>query len=98
MLKPTSDHTEGVASALVVPFRKRAALVGAWASAVLVVLAGAGAGTLSYLAADRLVHPPRDLNPATPEWRGLAYEETSLLTEDGLTLAAWWIPSEKEAL
>lgn len=77
--------------------RRRVALYGAWASALLVLSATAGAGTLSYLAADRLVHPPRDLNPATPAWRGLAYEDASLLTEDGLRLAAWWMPAEGPA-
>ena len=87
-----------MASALASPLRLRAARMGAWASVVLVLTAGAGAGTLSYLAADRLVHPPRDLNPATPAWRGMAYEDATLLTEDGLRLAAWWMPAEGEAL
>ena len=87
-----------MASAFVSPTgRRKAALYGAWASVVLVLTAGVGAGTLSYLAADRLVHPPRDLNPATPAWRGLEYQDVVLPTEDGLRLAAWWIPTEGDA-
>lgn len=99
ILKPTSAHPRGVASAFGSPAgRRKAALLGAWASVALLLTAGAGAGTLSYLAADRLVHPPRELSTATPAHRGLAYEDVSFVTEDGLRLAAWWMPAPADAL
>ncbi|HUR67662.1 MAG TPA: alpha/beta fold hydrolase [Candidatus Thermoplasmatota archaeon] len=63
------------------------------AVAALVVLAAVGAAGVSYVAADKLVHPPREHRAVTPAGRGLAYDEGAFTTDDGLTLAAWWIPA-----
>jgi pimeloyl-ACP methyl ester carboxylesterase len=62
---------------------------------VLVVLAALGVGGVSWVAADKLVHPAREIKAVTPASRGLEYETATLLTEDGLHLAAWWIPAEE---
>src|SRR5205823_689619 len=60
---------------------------------VLLVGTGFTVGVVSYEAADRLVHPPRDLETRTPASVGLSFERTTLLTEDRLRLAAWWMPA-----
>lgn len=82
-----------MASALATPLPRRVLYVGALATATLVLVGAVSAGVLSYMAADRLVHPPRDLPAATPAHRGVPYEDVSLLTDDGLRLAAWWMPA-----
>jgi len=56
----------------------------------VVYLAFAG---LLYVMQDHLVYfPVREL-AATPRDRGLEYEEVSLLTEDGVNLHGWFIPT-----
>lgn len=48
-----------------------------------------------WLTQDRLVYFPqvgRD-NPATPAAAGLRFEDLRIRTEDGETLAAWWVPA-----
>jgi dipeptidyl aminopeptidase/acylaminoacyl peptidase len=48
-------------------------------------------------AAYRWTHPIRTPAAQTPEAYGLAYEEAPLTTEDGLHLAAWYLPSSNGA-
>ncbi|MDP2397665.1 MAG: alpha/beta hydrolase [Burkholderiales bacterium] len=51
-----------------------------------------------WLTQDRMVYFPqvgRD-NPATPAAVGLRFEDLRLQTEDGETLAAWWVPAPAE--
>lgn len=62
--------------------------------AVLVLLSGVATAIVSHEAADRLIHPARELDPSVPGDQGLAYEAISLRTEDGLDLSGWWIPAE----
>lgn len=46
----------------------------------------------------RLVYfPMKGAYPGTPKVMGLAYERVNLPTEDGETLAAWWIPAPANA-
>lgn len=75
----------------------RAIRWGAGAAAALLLLAALGTAAVSYVAADRLIHPPREHRSTTPADRGLAYEPATLVTEDGLRLWAWWIPAEGDA-
>jgi len=48
-----------------------------------------------WLTQDRLVYFPQvgRGNPATPAAAGLRFEDLRLKTEDGETLAAWWVPA-----
>lgn len=62
----------------------------------LLVLAGVATAVVSYEAADRLVHPAREVRDVTPAHRGLPYEAISLRTEDGLRLSGWWVPAEAD--
>lgn len=64
--------------------------------AILILLATIGVAIVSYLAADRLVHPPREHRRATPAYRGVAFEDVSFTTDDGLKLAAWWMPARAD--
>ena len=59
--------------------------VAAWAIVVIWV----------WLTQDRLVYFPQvgRGNPATPVAAGLRFEDLRLKTEDGETLAAWWVPA-----
>lgn len=59
----------------------------------MLLLASAATVLLSYEAADRLVHPPRERSVDTPASRGIAFEEVAFLTGDGLRLSGWWMPS-----
>lgn len=58
-----------------------------------VLLASGAIALVGYAAADRFVHPPRDLDARTPAVIGLPYENVSFVTNDGLRLAGWWIPA-----
>jgi len=51
---------------------------------------------LVYFQQDRLLYFPFKEIAATPAAIQLAFEELRLTTEDGQTLAAWWIPAGKE--
>ena len=62
--------------------------LGAVATAYLIVV------VLVWVFQEKLVYFP-DVGregTITPKAMGLAYEEVQLSTEDGLTLAAWWVP------
>jgi pimeloyl-ACP methyl ester carboxylesterase len=61
----------------------------------LVVLVGFTALTLSVAVAATNV-PPTEIGD-TPASRGLAYENVDLVTEDNITLAAWYLPSHNGA-
>lgn len=71
-------------------------------SALRILVIGAAAWMLVvawvWLTQDRLVYFPqvgRD-NLATPAAAGLRFEDLRLQTEDGETLAAWWVPAAAE--
>lgn len=63
--------------------------------AVPVLLAQGALAWAAWDAADKLVHPPRDLDARTPADVGLAFEAFRLPTRDGLGLAAWFMPAEE---
>jgi len=56
----------------------------------------AGMLLLVYFLQDRLLYFPLKDIDVTPAALQLAFEEVRLKTDDGQTLAAWWIPAEKE--
>jgi pimeloyl-ACP methyl ester carboxylesterase len=47
---------------------------------------------ISWIFAHRLLHPARRVAELTPGDLGMAYEDVSFRTGDGLTLRGWWIP------
>jgi dipeptidyl aminopeptidase/acylaminoacyl peptidase len=56
-------------------------------------------GGLTQIGLNDYLRPPRDTYDVTPAAVGLEYRDTTLLTEDGLHLAAWFIPGRhREAL
>lgn len=60
------------------------------------LLAGGALLALAFYCAISLllaVHPPRFRSPLTPGDLGWRYENVTLLTPDGLELAAWYIPA-----
>ena len=63
----------------------------------LLLVASAGVVAVSWQSADQLVHPAREAQTIDPATRGLAYEDATLRTSDGLALAAWWIPANGTA-
>ena len=68
---------------------------------VLVVVLGAAVGLagLVHVGVGRYVHPVRTVPAQTPDMLGLAYQNVTLHTSDGLDLAAWYLPgSRSEAL
>lgn len=58
------------------------------------VLYSAFVGYVSWRSAESLVHPSRPGATWTPEDVGLAFERVDLQAEDGVRLAAWWMPAE----
>jgi fermentation-respiration switch protein FrsA (DUF1100 family) len=56
----------------------------------------AGLLLLAYVVQDRLLYFPLGEVRATPSVLRLPYEDVRLATQDGQTLAAWWIPAQKE--
>ena len=49
---------------------------------------------VSWKAGQDLIHPQRDLNPATPSSIGLDWSWGNTTTSDGIALAAWWMPAD----
>ena len=68
----------------------RARWVVAIALALLLTLASAAVGIVSWKSADELVHPAREAKGATP---AIAFEAVTFPSADGVTLAGWWIPA-----
>ncbi len=52
---------------------------------------------ISYFAAYRVIHQPRQPILNTPADYGLAYESFSCHSTDGIPLQGWWIPGENTA-
>lgn len=75
----------------------RAVQVSAGALALLLLAGGIGTAGLSYVAADKLVHPEREVGRATPAHRGLDYDRVHFSAEDGTRLVGWWMPAEPGA-
>lgn len=68
---------------------------------VLLLAAGTGLGVKTKAEAHRLVTNPRETRKVpdeTPANRGMAFEDVSVTTTDGLRLAGWFIPSSGRAL
>ncbi|MEK6256274.1 MAG: alpha/beta hydrolase [Chloroflexota bacterium] len=69
----------------------------------IVVLALVASGMILNISADKahemVTNPLEERDPITrsPADYGIAFEEITLLTEDGLSLAAWYIPSQNGA-
>ena len=58
------------------------------------MVAGIGlVGAFSYLGAATYTHPHRHPATSTPAEVGLAYEDVRFISEDGLRIAAWYVPS-----
>lgn len=64
-------------------------------AAAVFILASAwlGLSLIVYLLQDRYIYFPDKTLIATPRHIGLAFEELSLLTEDGIRLHGWFIPA-----
>ena len=75
----------------------RAMRLSAGALGALVLALAMATSGLSYLAADKLVHPPRETSDLTPADRGLAYERVLFTSEDGVPLVGWWIEAPQRA-
>jgi dipeptidyl aminopeptidase/acylaminoacyl peptidase len=103
-MAPTSDRVAAPA----VPSRSRglaARLVFAGAYAARLLLVGLLVGSvflvggLTQMGLNNYLHPPSGPPDRTPAAVGLAYRDAGLLTEDGLRLAAWFVPGTRpEAL
>lgn len=66
-------------------------MIGGWA-AVLAVAALAAWAWSRWFEWSRLYHPKSRL-AASPDARGLSYEEIAFMSEDAVTLNGWWIPA-----
>ncbi len=53
---------------------------------------------ISYFAAYRIIHQPRQPILKTPADYGLVYESFSCRSTDGIPLKGWWIPGENRAV
>ena len=89
-MKTSAAREEG----LVVALGARAVRISAGALAATLLLASLGVGAVSYVAADKLVHPERELRRATPASRGLDFERVAFTADDGVGLVGWWMPSD----
>lgn len=67
---------------------------GAVAGAFLVRAALLFAAALPYVLGSLLVYRPRIHHAQTPATIGLAYEQVTFTTSDGLTLRGWWVPAQ----
>lgn len=76
--------------------RARWLQVSAGATATLVLLAALGTAGISYVAADRLIHPAREVSDATPTDLGIGYEDVRFASEDGVPLHGWWVPAQAD--
>jgi dipeptidyl aminopeptidase/acylaminoacyl peptidase len=76
---------------------------GEWARRVTAALLGLLVGLVfivsfvAYVTAARWVHPARTTIATTPAAVGMTYDDVKLTTEDGLRLAAWYMPSTNRA-
>lgn len=62
---------------------------------VVVALLGAGAVVaVSWQSAEELIHPVRERAAESPSNLSLSYEDVTLVTDDGLRLAGWWMPAQ----
>lgn len=80
----------------------RAARLAAWAGRLAGALAAGYLGYLSVEGSRRLIHPetrafePEDGLPRDPGDLGLAFEEVRIGTDDGVSLAGWFIPAGRD--
>ena len=66
-----------------------------WAALALALVLLGYAAFVSYVSwrsAESLIHPERERSDETPATFGLAYENVTFPTEDGLSLRGWWMP------
>ena len=70
------------------------ALLGLSVIGVVLLAAAGSVGVMAYGAAAEWTHPARSISQDTPAAYGLDYEDVVLETEDGLHLAAWYVPSK----
>jgi len=68
-----------------------------WAVVVAVLLFSAVLLLTLAIAVAATNVPPTDLGEETPAHRGLAFEEATFTTEDGVTLSGWYLPSANRA-
>src|SRR5690242_21328003 len=59
----------------------------------LLILAALLVLIFTYRRAWSLTHPPRKPITRTPADLGVAFEDVSFTTEDGITLSGWYIPA-----
>ena len=91
-----------MALTLAIPQRRTRSLAQLFRAIVcsgLVILASASMLALyvANSAASSWTHPHRNVPAMTPAEVGLAYEDVALFTEDGLHMAAWYVPSHNGA-
>jgi uncharacterized protein len=60
----------------------------------IAVAIGAGLAILSHFYQRRIMYQPSPTIRATPRESGLPYEDVTFRTEDGLTLAGWYVPAQ----
>jgi len=68
---------------------------------VVILIAAAGLMYITHANAIKMVYNPiegRTLPTEPPSNRGIPYEEVSVTTEDGFSLAGWFIPSQNGAV
>lgn len=51
---------------------------------------------MAYLRQDSMLYYPIREIEQTPKDRGIAYDDVSLVTEDGVTISGWYIPAKEE--
>ncbi len=59
----------------------------------LLVLLALALLAFTWLQAWKLTHPPRKLPGRTPADLGIAFEDVTFTTEDGISLSGWFIPA-----
>lgn len=72
--------------------------IGALTMAILLLLAGSATVLVAYEAADRVIHPERELRRATPASRGLEFERVAFESTDGVPLVGWWMPATEPTI
>jgi len=73
--------------------KKVVIIVGTAAILAVVVICG-----VSYIAAYKAVHLPRQTPSRSPADYGLSYEPISFSSTDGIPLKGWWIPGDNNAV
>ena len=66
-----------------------------WVGLCIIIGGYAGLCGLMYVLQGRLLYHPTRAMAGTPAQLGLAYEDVALIAEDGVRLAAWYVPADE---